>query len=212
MYRPSRYTCVRSSPSIRSRVLYAALALFACLIAFGSAADAATFTVTTTSDTGAGSLRAAVAAAAASAGADTINFAIPAASCDAVTGRCTITLASEIVMDATGGALTINGTGAHLLTIDAGPGTNRIFYSFSGATLTLTGMTLTGGNGVGAPGSFLISEERSICGPARLCSTGCTSLGTRRPSVAAFTSSRESATRYSIRPSPPTRPEIAGRS
>ena len=154
MYRPSHYTCVPSSPSAMSRSLYASLALFACLVAFGSAADAATFTVTTTSDTGAGSLRAAVAAAAASAGADTINFAIPAASCDAVTGRCTITLASEIVMDATGGALTINGTGAHLLTIDAGPGTNRIFYSFSGATLTLTGMTLTGGNGVGGAGQF----------------------------------------------------------
>ena len=60
-----------------------------------------------------------------------------------------------------------------------------------------------------APGSFRISEERSICGPARSCSTGCTSLETRRPSVAAFTSSRESATRYSIRRSPPTRPEIA---
>ena len=159
MYRPSHYTCVPSSPSARSRSLYASLALFACLVAFGSAADAATFTVTTTSDTGAGSLRAAVAAAAASAGADTINFAIPAASCDAVTGKCTITLASEIVIDATGGALTINGTGAHLLTIDAGPGTNRIFYSFSGATLTLTGMTLTGGNGVG--------ERRAVFGSRR---------------------------------------------
>jgi hypothetical protein len=100
---------------------------------------AATFTVTTTSDTGGGSLRAAVQSANSTAGDDVINFAA---------GITTITLASEIVIT-NNGALTISGNGANILTIDGGPGTNRIF-SISNAFVTISGVTLTGGNGTGA--------------------------------------------------------------
>ncbi|MGH9948038.1 MAG: beta strand repeat-containing protein [Pyrinomonadaceae bacterium] len=50
----------------------------------------------------------------------------------------------EILQD-----ITITGTGADRLTIDGGPGTNRIFF-IDGPTVTLSGMTLTGGNGNGS--------------------------------------------------------------
>lgn len=122
--------------------------LFAIFIFVGTAqsANAAAYTVTTNADSGAGSLRQAVLDASATADADVIVFNIPAASCPA--GVCTITLASEISI-ANNGSLTINGTGAKSLIIDGGAGTNRIFYS-NLATFTLSGVTLTGGNGTGA--------------------------------------------------------------
>ena len=88
------------------------------------------------------SLREAVNAANASAIDDTINFAA---------GLTTITLTSEIVIN-NAGTLTINGTGANVLTIDGGAGTNRIFYT-NNATVTISGVTLTGGNGTGAANS-----------------------------------------------------------
>jgi len=85
------------------------------------------------------SLREAVNAANASATDDTIYFA---------SGLTKITLANEIVIN-NAGALTINGTGANNLTIDGGAGTNRIFYT-NRATVTISGVTLTGGGGTGA--------------------------------------------------------------
>ena len=103
-------------------------------------AFAATFTVTTAADTGAGSLRAAVQSAnAVGSGDDIIIFAA---------GVTNITLTNEIVIN-NNGALTITGNGANVLTIDGGAGTNRIF-SISNAFVTITGVTLTGGNGTGA--------------------------------------------------------------
>ncbi len=47
------------------------------------------------------------------------------------------------------GTLEIVGTGANNLTIDGGAGENRIFYT-NQAIVTISGVTLTGGNGVGA--------------------------------------------------------------
>jgi len=44
--------------------------------------------------------------------------------------------------------LTISGNGANIFTIDGGAGTNRIFYT-NQATVSISGMTLTGGNGMG---------------------------------------------------------------
>ncbi len=85
------------------------------------------------------SLREAVNAANASAGADTINFA---------SVLTTITLTSGISINETAGTLAINGRGANIFTIDGGAGTNRIFNIFSG-TITISGVTLTGGNGSG---------------------------------------------------------------
>jgi uncharacterized delta-60 repeat protein/CSLREA domain-containing protein len=106
----------------------------------------ANFTVTRSDDrnnatcvTGDCSLREAVNAANASGSDDTINFA---------SGLTTVTLTNEIVIN-NAGALTINGLGANNLTIDGGAGTNRIFYA-NNATVTISGITLTGGNGTGA--------------------------------------------------------------
>ncbi|MBA4123586.1 MAG: VCBS repeat-containing protein [Acidobacteria bacterium] len=89
------------------------------------------------------SLREAVNAANASATDDTINFA---------SGLTTITLTNEIIIN-NAGTLTINGTGADVLTIDGGAGTNRIFYT-NRATVTISGVTLTGGNGIGGGGVY----------------------------------------------------------
>jgi hypothetical protein len=85
------------------------------------------------------SLREAVNAANTSSSNDTINFA------PSVT---MITLANEInINDA--GTLTVSGPGANALTIDGGPGTNRIFL-VNNATVTIQGVTLSGGSGNGA--------------------------------------------------------------
>lgn len=132
--------------AVRVRGLFIAFAVFIA-IASAQIISAATYTVTTIGDSGAGSLRQAVLDANATADDDTIVFNIPAGSCSA--GVCTITLTTtEITVD-NNGSLTIQGTGANVLTIDGGAGTNRIFYS-SAATFTLSGATLTGGNGAGA--------------------------------------------------------------
>ncbi len=133
------------SQLVRIRAIFAALAFFVCLTAAPSAL-ALTYTVTTNADSGAGSLRQVVLDANGTAAADVIDFNIPAGSCPA--GVCTITLASEIVIE-NNGSLTINGTDARSLIIDGGAGTNRIFYSDE-ATFTLSGVTLTGGGGTGA--------------------------------------------------------------
>lgn len=83
---------------------------------------------------------------------DTISFAA---------GLTTITLINEIDIN-NAGTLTIIGAGANVLTIDGGAGTNRIFDT-SLATVTIRGVTLSGGNGFGAAvnafGGTLILQE-----------------------------------------------------
>lgn len=81
-----------------------------------------------------------------------------------------ITLNNEIAID-TLGQLSINGPGADRLTIDGGPGSNRIFYVFSSggssSGLDISGLTLTGGNGAGTAASgrggaiFVVSPSSS---------------------------------------------------
>lgn len=143
--------------SINLRGIFAALAFIICLLA-AQQASAADYVVTRVDDrnnatcaAGDCSLREAVTAANATSDADTISFNIPAASCNASTNVCTITLTTEsggeIPIERTG-ALTINGTGANRLTIDGGAGTNRIFSIFQ-TNVKITGITLTGGNGSG---------------------------------------------------------------
>ncbi len=70
---------------------------------------------------------------------DTISFAA---------GLTTITLTDQILIN-NGGTLTITGPGANVLTIDGGAGRNRIFQTGS-ATVTIRGVTLSGGNNKGA--------------------------------------------------------------
>jgi CSLREA domain-containing protein len=84
-------------------------------------------------------LRDAVLAANATPGADVINFD-PALT--------TITLEGQILIAGGGGALNINGNGANIFTIDGGPDVNRIFF-LNAANVTITDVTLTGGEGGG---------------------------------------------------------------
>ncbi|MDQ3712986.1 MAG: thrombospondin type 3 repeat-containing protein [Acidobacteriota bacterium] len=64
------------------------------------------------------------------------------------------------------GTLEIIGTGANNLTIDGGPGTNRIFY-LTDAIVTISGVTLTGGGGTGdgilqGNGGAILSQNGSL--------------------------------------------------
>ena len=114
-----------------------------------AAAQAADFPVTNTDATGPGSLRAAIVASNVSAdAADTISFA------SSVTG--TIDLGADDI-DIYGGALSVNGPGADVLTVDAG-GADRIFDIFdiavAGRPVTISGLTLTGGDTAGSGGAI----------------------------------------------------------
>lgn len=131
--------------SFRTFGSIAALAFLICLAAVEST-NAANFTVITTADSGAGSLRQAVIDANAAGSDDVINFSA------ALSGQ-SIVLASEIVI-ANNGTLTMNGLGENVLTINGGPGTNRIFYTNQGAIVNISGVTLTGGGGTGAFSGF----------------------------------------------------------
>lgn len=127
-----------------------ALRVFMCasVLFFGAGmTQAATFVVNQPSDAGDGvcdatcTLRDAVTAANSAASDDIITFN---------PGLTSIALTSEIVI-ANNGTLTINGPGANVLTITGGgAGTNRLFSLNSGANVTVTGLTLTGGGGTGA--------------------------------------------------------------
>ena len=91
-----------------------------------------TLTVTQADDAGDGicdqtcTLRDAVAGANASPGDDTINF-------DPMLSH--ITLSDELVVEQNG-SLVVSGPGANILTIDGGPGTNRIFYDTTDLTIS----------------------------------------------------------------------------
>lgn len=105
--------------------------------------------VTNANDDGAGSLRQAFRDAKANPGPDIIQFKTT------VNGQ-TLTLGSEILVDDPTGAITVDASNlAAGFTIDGGPGTNRIFSLGNNggsqpSILTLRGLTLTGGNGIGA--------------------------------------------------------------
>jgi FG-GAP-like repeat/FG-GAP repeat len=143
-----------------SRVL-SMFAMLACITCFSAKSYAVDFTVNLTTDehdANAGdsvcdvdltmsgeqcSLRAAVEQSDSLTSDDRILFSLPAPS--------TITLRNAeigIALAGSRGSLAIIGSGAANLTIDGGPGNNRIFFSRS-LDLTISGVTLTGGNGVG---------------------------------------------------------------
>ena len=121
-----------------------------------SEAQAANFTVNNSGDTsdvtsGDGfcvdtgnncTLRAAIEEANAFAGNDTIDFAA-----SLTNATITLTTGVEIAISGTNGTLQINGLGADKLTIDGGAGSNRIFLTINSAVVTITGVTLQGGNG-----------------------------------------------------------------
>ncbi len=143
-----------SSRSIPYRSVFGGLVLLIFLAA-AQGAFAATFTVNDSGDvtditpgdgicetaTGNGicTLRAAVVEANALAGDDVINF-------DAGISLITLTSGSEIFISSN---VSISGTGAHNLTIAGTTGANRIFF-IQNATVTIQGVTLSGGNGFGS--------------------------------------------------------------
>ena len=101
----------------------------------------ALFTVSTNRDGGPGSLRQAVRDVGSNGSPYTIAFATNLSG-------ATIILTNEIVLDT---SVNMDATSlAAGLTIDGGPGTNRLFSVSSGQTVALTRLTLTGGNGGGA--------------------------------------------------------------
>jgi hypothetical protein len=99
--------------------------------------------VTNTHDSGLGSLRQAVENANNSPTNDKITFTS--------TGTGTISLTSGEIVIANNGTLEIEGPGANSLTVTGG-GVSRIFY-INNARVTISGMTLSGGNGLGTGGS-----------------------------------------------------------
>ncbi|MGQ0541599.1 MAG: choice-of-anchor Q domain-containing protein [Blastocatellia bacterium] len=86
-------------------------------------------------------LRDAVTAANTVPGDDTITFAA---------FLTNVTLANEITINGNNGSTQIKGLGADKLTINGGPGLNRIFY-LNLANATISDLTLTGGDGEGTP-------------------------------------------------------------
>jgi hypothetical protein len=100
-----------------------------------------TFTVRNLNDSGGGSLRDAISSANATPGADVITFA------PGVTG--TISLASTLEIS---DGLTITGPGASSLALN-GQGQTQDIRVDAGVTVTITGLTVTGGQGEYVPGS-----------------------------------------------------------
>ncbi|HMQ05498.1 MAG TPA: choice-of-anchor Q domain-containing protein [Pyrinomonadaceae bacterium] len=103
-------------------------------------------------------LRAAVQIANARSANDTIAFDLHLAG-----SAITLTSATEILIN-NNGAIAIRGLGPDRLTIDGGPGSNRLFY-LNNATASLSGLTLTGGNGTGLnnlPGGAIYAQLGSL--------------------------------------------------
>ena len=101
-----------------------------------------TLTVTNAADSGTGSLRAAISAAGSG---DTIVFA------SRIDGRTIALTSGELAI---GQSLTIKGPGAGLLDVDAG-GSSRVFdITSSSATVTISGVTVSGGTSETGGGIF----------------------------------------------------------
>ncbi|HEV7645179.1 MAG TPA: choice-of-anchor Q domain-containing protein [Pyrinomonadaceae bacterium] len=131
--------------------------LFLSLL-FAAAASGAVFTVTKTADTNDGvcdadcSLREAVTAADAGVGGNTVKFS------PSLIGTPIVLTAGEIQLI----SANITGPGANQITI-SGNNSSRIFFVPAGNALTISGVTLTGGNGVGvvhpSPGGGAVRAE-----------------------------------------------------
>jgi CSLREA domain-containing protein len=154
------------------RVVFVTLIIGFLSFVSTSEAQAANFTVNNngdTSDVAAGNgicadagsnctLRAAIEEANALSGNDTIDFAA-----SLTNATITLTTGVEILISGTNGTLQINGLGADKLTIDGGTGSNRIFFTDNGATVTITGVTMQGGNGgSGGQGGAIYANGGSL--------------------------------------------------
>ena len=127
----------------------AALAVGA--LAAGPAAEAATFNVTNLDDNGAGSLRQAIVDANNAAGADVVTFQA------GLTGTITLTGGQLYLAD----SVDIQGPGPAALTV-SGNSASRVFYVYSSDALldvTISGLTITGGNDIVAGGIVNLGEN-----------------------------------------------------
>lgn len=105
-----------------------------------------TFTVTNTNDSGAGSLRQAILDANAATGVDAINFD---AGVFSTPQTITLTGGELLITNSSNSTVIITGPGANLLTV-SGNNASRIFMILDTPVVSISGMTLTGGNGVGS--------------------------------------------------------------
>jgi predicted outer membrane repeat protein len=124
----------RKLAAVGSGALLATGVASGALATFASSAGAATITVTNTNDAGAGSLRQALADANPG---DVIDLT-------GLSGAITLTTGQLEIDD----AVTITGPGPSVLSID-GNGASRVFQmdeDLGGGTVTISGVTITGGN------------------------------------------------------------------
>lgn len=140
-----------SAGTVRLRAFLTSFALFIGIIAAAQTVSAATYTVDTTVDNGAltactaaandCSLRGAILTANGTMADDTINF-----DATVFASARTITLTGgangELQIAGGSGTLTINGTGANLLTV-SGNNQSSIFFALDGATVTINNLTVT---------------------------------------------------------------------
>ena len=131
-----------------------------------------TFVVTNSADTGLGSLRQAIADAARYEDA-LITFA------PALSGT-TITLSSELVPSAPSSATVDASALPGGLTIDGGPGSNRILRVPGGVNFSLQGITFTGANGVGSESN---GAGGAIINVGALTVRDCTFIGNSASSI-----------------------------
>jgi hypothetical protein len=128
--------------------------LFILLLAVAAgpgAIGAATLLVTTTADNGAGSLRAVIAAAA---DGDNIQFDA------ALNGQVISLTGGELVIAKN---ITINGPGPNLLSVSrVSTGRFRIFNILSGHTVTIAGLTISGGHADASVGGGILNEEATL--------------------------------------------------
>src|SRR5262249_12764277 len=151
MHTPPARRQVRRASDLRARFLLQALE--------GRIAPA-TFTVSTTADSGAGSLRQAILDSNAAAGADTIVFSSLFNTPQTINLSTTPDTSNPSALTITG-PLTTTGPGANLLTVRRDPAAGtpqmRIFKVDDGSastviTVTITGMTISGGSTTGVTG------------------------------------------------------------
>jgi predicted outer membrane repeat protein len=149
MRKPARRSKARKSSSSGSAVATGAAVTLGALA--GGAAAAATFTVTNVGDAGAGSLRQAIADANGAAGADIVDFQA------GLVGTITLTTGQLAITD----SVDIQGPGPFSITV-SGNDSSRVFYlNSSSATIdvTISGLTITGGNASDGGGIFDLDEN-----------------------------------------------------
>ncbi len=120
----------------------------------GPSAEAATFTVTNLNDSGAGSLRQAISDANNAAGPDVVTFQA------GVTGTLTLATGQLYISD----SVNIQGPGQAVVTVNANS-TSRVFYVYYSDGLidvTISGLTLTGGNAGNSNGGGIVDFGENL--------------------------------------------------